>query len=997
MPATVPIDLPPRGVTPCTTPRDRSAAAFALVVAALAGATAAAAQAPRLSEVMSDNPSSVPRDDGRFADWLELHNPHADTLRLGGYHLGDGDFAGSWPLPDTTLPPGGYLLVWAAGRGSGPGPDGLTADFALDKDGEAAYLYAADGRLVDETPARPIPTDVSLGRPPGRAEWVYYPTPTPWAPNDSLGLSAAPPPPTFSRAAGSGLREPFSLVLVPPRPSDTIRYTLDGSSPTSASPRYSAPLTITDDVVVRARTLRTGALPSKTATATYLFGDTTALAVLSIALDSAAIFGARGLYTRPTSGGELAVSAEFFEPDGRLGFAQVLGLRMHAPDRYLHKSMRLYARERYGAEAIEYPLFGELPVERFRRIVLRNGGNDGTEKGKLHVKDAVVHRLYEQMRPRHATAAYRPVSVFVNGDYFGLYNLRERQDAHYLETHYGYDCGEVDFLEYDYAESGGEVTRCGDWVAWNALKAYLQREDMSTDEALAHVAARVDLDDFTDYQCLEIFIGNADWLNNNIKFWRPRADGARWRFLLWDTEYGLGTTSENAAGQPDFDYVTMALDWGGWGRGDHTWMLRGLTTHPRYRERFLRRYLDLLNTYLSTGHVLAELDAAAEAIRPELPRQLARWGKSPEVYERHLRHTRDFVTRRGRLTRRNAARAFGLDTATYRLTVDVSDAAAGRVRVNTVTPAEGATYLRGAGAYPWTGTYLQALRTTVTALPRPGYRFAHWGTDAAAVTPTIELAPGVDTTLVAVFAPADATDAPPLYLNEVLADNAGAYADPEGRYSDWVEVYNAGAEAIDLAGYFLTDDADAAEAFRIPDADPAATTVPPGGHLLLYADGDTTRGPRHLPFKLSRDGETVRLFRRASDGTLVPVDEVTFPPLGEDEGYARIPDGSGPWVRTATPTPAAVNERTSAIGEASVPAASLRIYPNPTHGTVFLSGAAAAARTVEVVDAVGRARLRRRITDGRLDLSVLPQGAYVLRVEDEATGRQSVWRVTLLP
>lgn len=941
------------------------------------------AQGLRINEVVSANEATVADERGIYADWVEVVNYADGPVELAGYRLDDGDdFAAAWAMPDTTLAPGALLLIWCDGA-AGDTVSDLHADFGIAARGEALVLFAPDGRVVDRAPAEAIPADHSLGRPvDDRESWSFFTEPTPLAPNDGPPLGPRRSPPLLSRTPQAAISAPFELQLLSESPGDTVRYTLDGSPVTGASPAYEGPLALVTNTVVRARSFRGGALPSVPVVASYLFERSPTLPTLSLAVAPDDFYGPDGLYTRPSAGNERALHVEYFDTTGRLGFGQGMGVKMHAPDRFQQKSMRLYARGRYGSSTVEYPLFETLPVERFRRLILRNGGNDGTEKKRLHVKDGFAHALYAEIRPHYATAAYEPVSVFLNGDYFGIYNLRERQDEHYLRTHYDVGCEEVDFLEYDYAERDHKKIICGDWTAWESLKTYILDHDLSEPAAYAHVAEQIDVDDFIDYQAFEIFIGNVDWLNNNIKFWRERKPGGKWRWLLWDAEYGMGTL-ENDAGEPDFDFMTMAKDWGGWGNEDWTWMLRGLVANEGFRRRFLTRYGDLLNTTLRPGHVGPTLDEAVGRIRAELPRQLDHWGGTEHKYDAHLEKTHDFLARRADLARRNAAVALGLDTVTRTIDVDVSERGAGRVRVNSISLSDGLPWLRGAPAYPWRGSYLRELPTTITAIPAPGYRFSHWRgvepdvEDSTAATLVLDL--GIDRDLLAVFEAAAPAPMPRLLINEIVADNLASHTDTAGRAADWIEVYNAGTNTVDIGGLYLSDDSTVLGKWQIPVDDPAATTIAPGGYLTLFADGKPQRGARHLDFKLSKAGEYVGLARWGEAEAPELIDAVAFPALSTDEAYARLPDGGATWGQTTTATPGTRNEATSSVSNQDTALGGFELSPNPADAFVRVGGDSppGSRLTLEFRDLLGRRVMRTRLPpDEVVDVSVLPKGAY---------------------
>lgn len=145
----------------------------------------------------------------------------------------------------------------------------------------------------------------------------------------------------------------------------------------------------------------------------------------------------------------------------------------------------------------------------------------------------------------------------------------------------------------------------------------------------------------------------------------------------------------------------------------------------------------------------------------------------------------------------------------------------------------------------------------------------------------------------------------PVVINEIMASNDGTIADPQGQFDDWIEIYNAGETAIDLAGMYLSDDLDEPMKWQIPSGDPTTTTVASGGYLLIWIDNDAEDVGLHADFKLSADGEALGLFD--TDG-VTPIDSVTYPVLPVDVSYGRNPDGLDDWRYFASPTPGTANE-----------------------------------------------------------------------------------------
>ena len=153
-------------------------------------------------------------------------------------------------------------------------------------------------------------------------------------------------------------------------------------------------------------------------------------------------------------------------------------------------------------------------------------------------------------------------------------------------------------------------------------------------------------------------------------------------------------------------------------------------------------------------------------------------------------------------------------------------------------------------------------------------------------------------------AAAGADDGVALVINEVAASNGSVGADPQGQFEDWIEIYNYGDTAVDVAGMYLTDDLDEPTKWHIP-AGTGLTTVAPGGYLVVWADGETEDEGLHASFKLDAEGEDVGLFD--SDGATL-IDGTTVPPLVTDLSYGRYPDAEDQWQFFPEPTPGAANE-----------------------------------------------------------------------------------------
>ena len=442
-----------------------------------------------ITEVMAANTRTVADDRGRYADWIELHNPTDTPVSLAGYTLTDDpDAPAKWSLPATTLAPGAFLLVWASGADQVT-PEGWHTSFRLSRGGEYVGLFAPDGQVVDEVTFGEQEVDVSLGR--LRTvfdQWVSFPIPTPGAANTTQHRLRAPADaPPVEVTPGSGrFAGPATVQLYTPVPGSLLYYTLDGADPTMDGQEYTAPLAVTETTVLRAVALDDGVPVSAVTTATYLVGESTGLPVLSLVTDPVHLWDeATGIYVNPEERGrewERPVTVQGLSPEGEVGFSVGAGLRIHGAvsrENSAKQSFRLYFRGEYGPRELAYPLFGAEPGQTYDRLVLRAGYQDSwqcrgvpqCEGEAVYVRDQLVRELHGAMG--QVAARGRWVALYLNGAFWGLYNLTERIDGTFLATHFGHD--DWYLLAADTAEDG----RLDEHVAWDGVLRLADRHGLA--------------------------------------------------------------------------------------------------------------------------------------------------------------------------------------------------------------------------------------------------------------------------------------------------------------------------------------------------------------------------------------------------------------------------------------------------------------------------------------------------------------------------------------
>ncbi|MCC5842440.1 MAG: CotH kinase family protein [Opitutales bacterium] len=431
---------------------------------------------------------------------------------------------------------------------------------------------------------------------------------------------------------------------------------------------------------------------------------------------------------------ERRAHAVFLDESGELLWEGDLGVRIHGGgSRTLpQKSLRLYARSQYGAEAFEAPFFGAEHRTSFQRLILRNAGQDSIDRGTLF-RDGLLQGLVRHKR-HLATQAFQPTVVFINGEYWGIHNLRERYDHRYMEATFGVRRRNLDYLENNAEAEEGSAAH------YRNLLDFMARADMERSESLAHVERQMDVDQYLDYIATQLYFGNYDWPGNNIAFWRdssgspedpPPLDG-RWRWILVDTDLGFGSWFG-----PELDYLALLTTPGGaaWPNPDLATVVppRRLMNNVA-RLEFVNRTEALLNTVFREDRVIGEIDRMEALFEPEMPRHLARWGLlgTMDDWRSNVEVLREFARRRPAYLRQEVKRFAGLGgDATFE--VSIEPAGAGHIRVEDSVVRSGAPGWEGEDeTFPFRGVWHESVPFRVEAVAEPGFRFAYWTDDPEA-------------------------------------------------------------------------------------------------------------------------------------------------------------------------------------------------------------------------------------------------------------------------
>ena len=673
-------------------------------------------------------------------------------------------------------------------------------------------------------------------------------------------------------AAGGGYGQSSGERLLPPEPAagfydssvrvrlpEGVRYTLDGGTPSANSPAYEQPLDLDRTTIVRyARVGDDGRVMGFVEGATYLIGEpATKLMTLSIGIDPWRLFDGVNGWFRAGPGAdpghwkqpganwwtrkEHPAHLDLIETDGRPVHSSTVGWRMFGGMSRLHpqKSFSISARKRYGDGRINHPVFGDDAPGKFQFLVVRNGGSDWN---RSYIRDALMHDLLRDESWALDHQAGRPVQVYLNGKYWGIYHLREKINPQFLaDRHDVPDKETIDLLEHQRTVKHGRV---GDYLK---MLRFAEQADLSDPANYARLGEQIDIPNYQRWQIAQTYFDNRD-AGGNIRYWRDRADpDGRWRWILYDVDQGFGLHSDSA-------YLRNTLRFYAEPNGPSwpnppwsTLLQRRLLTNAGYRRSFVNRTLDYLATDFSAERVGATIERHRTRIAYDMPRQFYRWKGQQKHWQLHLDRMHRFARERPHHLREHLRDFFaGGDDVEVEITADPG----GYVVLNDNLRIDEATHR---------GSYFANHPLSVVARAHPGFRFTGWEGEAIPAGGTLSLLAGGTVALTAAFEPYEHQLAGRVVINEICPRS--------GSSGDWLEVYNHTEEGLDLGGWFLTDEANR---FALP-----TTWLPARDHLVVCRDETRFRRAHPaahnvvsgLSFGLAKGGERLGLY--AADGAFV--------------------------------------------------------------------------------------------------------------------------------
>jgi hypothetical protein len=847
-----------------------------------------------------------------------------------------------------------------------------------------------------------LPADISFGRQPdGSSNWYYFMTSTPGSANTQRGYSSTGGDTVIFSLKGGYYPGGINLQLSTTHNSDSIFYTTDGSEPTVNSYRYLSAIPVSGNMVIRAASVNSSFLPGPVITNTYVTSRHS-IPVVCLSTDPANLWDYySGIYVPgpnaspdfPYFGAnfwmdwERKAHMELYDTDGNKQIDQDIGIKIYGgwSRGYPQKSLALFARSEYGKGSFEYKVFRDKPIEKFESLVLRNAGNDWNQSG---MRDGLTSTLINDMSVDRQ--AFQPTVVYINGEYWGILNMREKINTNYIAENHFVDPENVNLLEYDGAVIDG--TNSG----YTVLKDFLNQNSLESDQNYNYVCSLIDLNNYIQYQLTEIYINNKDWPGNNIKFWTANDPGNKWRWIIFDTDFGYSIWEEAAY---TYNTLAFALETNGPDWPNPPWstlLFRRMISNEEFRNEFATQYADRLNRNFLPERVSFVIDSIKNIYLPEIRDHLDRWQLNYDNWQYNYDLIKKYGNYRPDYARNHLASVLNLGQV-LKIRIRIDDPGTGTVKVNTIFPYK----------YPFDGYYFKDLPISLKAVPAAGYKFVKWRMGALeSNSASIKYDMKEPEDFVAVFEPATSND------NIIVINEINYISPPEKDTRDWVELYNAGNSTINLNDWIISDD-DMESGFRIP----SDFELAPGMYYVICRDLAAFRQfwpsisgvTGDMDFGLSSSGDNVYLYD--PDGNLVdfvsyrtsaPWPEtasITFSSIELIDPFADNTDGSNWKSGVVGGTPGGLNfntEQSDTIND-SEGGIHLSCYPNPfsDYTTFRFEVQKPGKYRIEVFNLQGR--LLCTIFDQSIDKGMyyldwygnstgykkLPGGIYLIRISGE--------------
>lgn len=562
-------------------------------------------------EVMTSNDWYLPQELGICYDWVELRNTSSETIKLSDFSISDdADVPQKYVLPDKMLAPGETYVIILSGDTELTTAKNYHAGFSLNAAQDQMYLFGKDGALVDYVALWDIPFGYSYGREENQGGYFYM-KPTPNAANNTgYRLISAMP----TSEVEPGVHATQTSVMLPLDAIGDIYYTTDGSVPTTSSKRYTGPIQVDKTTVIRAVAVESGKLNSDVYTATFIVQEPHDIPVVSLVMNPDDLWGPDGIYKYEIEVKEekRAANLAYSGEDGSFSINCEISLHgMTTVTAFEKKSFTLRFHDNYDG-MLDYDLFGDGEVTKFRSLILRTA-HESTFSSQM--RDALLGHIASQSSDVMPAQKYRYVSLYINGEYWGLYALREHHSEEHYATYMNVPVSSVE-KPIKFALPDNDLYE---------IYQFCKKRSCKYEKNYEYIKTRIDVNSFVDWIIFEAYTGNID-INENMRYYYCSVDGL-WRCALVDVDLGFFS-------QKGFDSVT-----GAWHHGE---IPSSLMQNEEFQRLVAKRLAELLEGPLSDENMIATIDMMADTIRNEAALDAQRWGFHAHNWEKTVVGLRNY-------------------------------------------------------------------------------------------------------------------------------------------------------------------------------------------------------------------------------------------------------------------------------------------------------------------------------------------------------------------
>ena len=581
---------------------------------------------------------------------------------------------------------------------------GFSSDISFDF--ELVGVGYTNIELVDSVTFVGQVTDVSRGRSMEDSGWYYFGEPTPGSPNitASTNITDISEPVLVSLESGFYSGDQF-VELSTPTGFGQIYYTLDGSRPGSNTSAYTGPISIEGTTVLKARSIEDSKLPGEIMIASYFIDEQNFVSTISLVAEPETLWDEDiGIYENEYKQREIPVTIHYFTPETDQGFTVNAGARLGGLNVWTkpQKPFTIYTRDRFGQDFINYQLFENKQIANFSRIVFRNGGDDWEE---TLIRDPMTESLVSGMMDC-GYMGYTPSALFLNGEYWGIHNIREKFDPHYFFENFNVDPANIDHLEYTQTQSGTQLMIIeGSMNHYDTMINYIVSNDLNDPIVYNHIQQWMNVDSFIDHLVMTLYCANTSW-GHNREWWRSREEDGKWQWLVVDIDRGFNVNNS----------YTNLLD----NLMDDYELFQYLLNSQFFKDRFIQRAAAHLSNTFFPDRIDAIVDSLSSKISAEMPRHIDRWEdeggiSSMSDWVNELDQIKQFSENRNNTVQNQFINELNLD-GTVQVVVIVEPPGSGRISINDVPviPEDGE------------GTYFKNKSISIRALPLPGYQFIGW-------------------------------------------------------------------------------------------------------------------------------------------------------------------------------------------------------------------------------------------------------------------------------